>query len=140
MYLCLLLLASWKRKSFLCYIKRIQDDVIHPGSFQLWYLSSLEKMANLKVTHFTSMTHCALGNPILLVGKMKDECSVPIKGFVGLKCKIQIFITEDNHQSKSKRHQWKYCLQWIKIWMWKKCFAEKITYDAFNEQNSKLRS
>ena len=37
----------------------------------------------------------------LVVGNMKDEvCGVPIKGFVGLKSKKNVFMTEDNHESK----------------------------------------
>ena len=37
----------------------------------------------------------------LAVDKMKDEtCSVPIKGFIGLKSKIYTLITEENYDSK----------------------------------------
>ena len=35
----------------------------------------------------------------LVVGKLKDEtCGAPMKNFVGLKSKIYIFITKDNHE------------------------------------------
>ena len=40
----------------------------------------------------------------LVVGKIKDETSgVAIKGFVGLKSRMDTFITEDSHESKKTR-------------------------------------
>ena len=40
----------------------------------------------------------------LVVGKMKDEtCDTRIKGFVGLKSKMNTFKTEDNHESEKTK-------------------------------------
>ena len=38
---------------------------------------------------------------MLVVGKRTDEtCGVPIKTFIGLKVKMYIHMTEDEHESK----------------------------------------
>ena len=41
---------------------------------------------------------------MLVVGKRKDEtCGVPIKTLIGLKAKMYIHMTEDEHESKKQK-------------------------------------
>ena len=56
---------------------------------------------NKKLFCFNNYLEDSKNSNNLVVGKTKDEtCSVPIKGFVGLKSKIYAFITKDKYESK----------------------------------------